>query len=76
VGAQAKLFNKLTLHAQMLSSLGMKESYRSFTELWARWQFSDSLLLTVRQQKHRFTHDRKVPSRYITFLERNMFALD
>ncbi len=32
----------------------------------------DRLLLTVGQQKHRFTHDRTISSRYINTLERSM----
>ncbi len=41
---------------------------------------SDVFVLAVGQQKHRFTHDRNVSSRYINYLERsmltNMFAAD
>ena len=80
LGAQAKLFNKLTLHAQMVSGSDIAPFYNGFTELWAQWSFSDALNLTVGQQKHRFTHDRNVSSRYINYLERsmltNMFGLD
>jgi hypothetical protein len=74
------MFKKLTLHAQMVSGNDMNPYYNGFTELWAAWSFSDALTLTVGQQKHRFTHDRNVSSRYLNYLERamltNMFALD
>jgi hypothetical protein len=54
--------------------------YNGFTELWAQWSFSDALNFTVGQQKHRFTHDRNVSSRYLNTLERsllvNMFNAD
>lgn len=79
-GAQAKFFNKLTLHAQMLSGTDLEPFYGGFTELWAQWSFSDALNFTVGQQKHRFSHERNVSSRYMNYLERsmltNMFALD
>ncbi len=80
MGFQGKFFNKLTLHAQMVSGTDLEPFYNGFTELWAQWSFSDALNLTVGQQKHRFTHDRNVSSRYLNYLERsmltNMFALD
>lgn len=80
MGFQGKFFNKLTLHAQMVSGTDLEPFYNGFTELWAQWSFSSALNLTVGQQKHRFTHDRNVSSRYINYLERgmltNMFALD
>lgn len=80
IGFQGKFFNKLTLHAQMVSGSDFDPFYNGFTELWAQWSFSDALNLTVGQQKHRFTHDRNVSSRYLNYLERsaltNMFALD
>ncbi|MBL9116842.1 MAG: hypothetical protein JNJ83_17680 [Verrucomicrobiaceae bacterium] len=80
MGGQATLFKKLTLHAQMVSGSDADPFYNGFTELWAGWAFSDALVLTVGQQKHRFTHDRNVSSRYLNYLERamltNMFGLD
>lgn len=80
VGGQARLFDRLTLHAQMVSGPDVDPVYNGFTELWAGWRFSDAFTLTVGQQKHRFTHDRNVSSRYIQTLERgmltNMFGLD
>jgi len=80
LGLQARLFQKLTVHAQMVSGSDFEPFYNGFTELWASWKFSDSATLTIGQQKHRFTHDRNVSSRYINYLERgmltNMFALD
>jgi phosphate-selective porin OprO/OprP len=79
-GFQARMFDKLTVHAQAVSGTDLDPVYNGFTELWAGWKFSDALTLTVGQQKHRFTHDRNVSSRYINYLERgmltNMFALD
>lgn len=80
VGGQAKLFEKLTLHAQMVSGSDFEPFYNGFTELWAQWAFSPAFALTLGQQKHRFTHDRNVSSRYINYLERsmltNMFGAD
>jgi hypothetical protein len=80
LGAQARLFERLTLHAQAVSGSDLEPLYNGFTELWAGWRFSDAVTLTVGQQKHRFTHDRNVSSRYINYLERgmltNMFGLD
>jgi hypothetical protein len=80
IGAQAKLFNHLTLHAQMVSGSDFEPFYNGFTELWAGWQFDEALTLTVGQQKNRFTFDRNVSSRYINYMERsmltNMFTLD
>ncbi len=80
LGAQARLFNKLTLHAQMLSGPDMEPFYGGFTELWAQWSFHEALNLTVGQQKHRFTYDRTASSRYQNYIERamltNMFGLD
>jgi hypothetical protein len=80
IGSQARFFQKLTLHAQMVSGSDFEPFYNGFTELWAQWAFADNLLLTVGQQKHRFTHDRNVSSRYLNTLERsllvNNFALD
>ena len=42
--------------------------------------FSPELAITIGQQKHRFTHDRNVSSRYLNYLERsmltNMFGAD
>jgi phosphate-selective porin OprO and OprP len=80
VGAQAKFFNKLTLHAQMVSGSDFEPFYNGFTELWAQWSFHEALNLTIGQQKHRFTHDRNVSSRYLNYMERSMltntFGLD
>ncbi|WP_322279353.1 porin [Prosthecobacter sp.] len=80
MGFQGKFFNKLTLHAQMVSGTDLEPFYNGFTELWAQWSFNDALNLTIGQQKHRFTHDRNISSRYINYLERgmltNMFGLD
>ncbi len=80
MGGQAQLFQKLTLHAQMVSGTDFDPFYNGFTELWAGWTFTDAVLLTVGQQKHRFTHERTVSSRYLNTVERsllvNMFELD
>jgi phosphate-selective porin OprO/OprP len=80
LGSQARVFKKVTLHAQMVSGTDIDPFYNGFTELWAQWPFSPALALTVGQQKHRFTHDRNVSSRYINYLERsmltNMFGAD
>jgi len=80
MGGQARMFDRLTLHVQMVSGSDFEPFYNGFTELWAAWKFSDAFVLTVGQQKHRFTHDRNVSSRYINYLERsmltNMFAAD
>lgn len=72
IGSQAKMFDKLTLHAQMVSGFDMDPFYNGFTELWSQWAFDDMFMLTVGQQKHRFTHDRNVSSRYMNTLERSM----
>lgn len=80
LGAQAHLFQKMILHAQMVSGSDFEPFYNGFTELWAQWSFSPEVALTVGQQKHRFTHDRNVSSRYISQLERslltNLFVAD
>jgi hypothetical protein len=80
LGGQAKMFKKATLHAQMVSGSDIDPFYNGFTELWAQWAFSPEFALTIGQQKHRFTHDRNVSSRYINYLERsmltNMFGVD
>lgn len=80
IGGQARLFGKLVLHAQMVSKEDLDAFYGGFTELWIGWRFRDEIMLTVGQQKHRFTHDRNVSSRYLNTLERsqltNMFGLD
>ncbi len=80
IGSQARFFEKLTLHAQMVSGPDMEPFYNGFTELWAQWAFDDMFAVTIGQQKHRFTHDRNVSSRYLNTLERsllvNMFNLD
>ena len=79
-GFQAEMFDHLTVHAQSVSGSDFEPVYNGFTELWLRWQFSDLVSLSVGQQKHRFTHDRNVSSRYLNYMERsmftNMFALD
>lgn len=80
LGFQARMFERLTLHAQAISGSDFEPAYNGFTELWLGWRFSDAATLTVGQQKHRFTHDRTVSSRYMNYLERsmltNMFGLD
>ncbi len=80
LGAQAKVFKKATLHAQMVSGSDVSPFYNGFTELWAQWAFSPEIAITVGQQKNRFTHDRNVSSRYLNYLERamltNMFGVD
>jgi len=80
IGGQARLFQRLTVLAQMVSGPDMDPFYGGFTELWVGWRFTDAVTLTIGQQKHRFTHDRIVSSRYINYLERaqltQMFALD
>jgi phosphate-selective porin OprO/OprP len=79
-GAQARLFKKMTVHAQAVAGADANPLYNGFTELWTQWQFTPEFALTVGQQKHRFTHDRNVSSRYLNYLERsmltNMFGLD
>jgi phosphate-selective porin OprO/OprP len=72
IGSQARFFEKMTLHAQMVSGFDINPFYNGFTELWSQWAFDDSFALTLGQQKHRFTHDRNVSSRYINTLERSM----
>lgn len=74
LGFQATMFDRLTVHAQAISGSDFEPAYNGFTELWLRWQFAESLNLTVGQQKHRFTHDRNVSSRYLSFMERSMFT--
>jgi phosphate-selective porin OprO and OprP len=80
LGFQARLFQDLIVHAQMVSGTDLEPFYNGFTELWVGWRFDDALVLTIGQQKHRFTHDRDVSSRYLNYLERalltNMFAAD
>lgn len=80
VGFQAKLLDQMMLHAQMVSGSDFEPFYNGFTELWAQWEFTPAITLTIGQQKHRFTHDRNVSSRYINYLERslitNMFDAD
>jgi phosphate-selective porin OprO/OprP len=73
-GFQTRLFERLTLHAQSISGSDFEPNYNGFTELWARWQFTEALNLTIGQQKHRFTHDRNVSSRYLNYLERSQFV--
>lgn len=80
IGSQARFFERLTLHAQMVSGFDMEPFYNGFTELWSQWALDERFLITVGQQKHRFTHDRNVSSRYLNTLERsmlvNMFGAD
>jgi len=80
LGFQARMVQRLTLHAQAIAGFDFEPAYNGFTELWAAWQFDPALTLTVGQQKHRFTHDRNASSRYINYLERglltNMFRAD
>lgn len=73
-GFQARMLDKLTVHAQAVSGPDFEPRYNGFTELWARWSFSDALQLTIGQQKHRVTHDRNVSSRYLNYMERSMFT--
>lgn len=73
-GFQARMVEKLTLHFQAISGADFDPKYNGFSELWVRWAFSDALQLTIGQQKHRFTHDRNVSSRYINYMERSMFT--
>jgi hypothetical protein len=79
-GFQARMLDRLTLHAQMISGSDFEPFYNGFTELWVSWEFDPRLNLTIGQQKHRFTHDRNASSRYINYLERaqltNMFRAD
>jgi hypothetical protein len=65
LGFQTRMFSRLTLHAQAISGSDFQPRYNGFTELWTRWRFSEAIHLTVGQQKHRFTHDRNVSSRYL-----------
>ena len=83
LGTQMRLFDNLTLHAQSVAESDPDDfdpEKNGFTELWAGWRFDESFMLTIGQQKHRFTHDRNVSSRYINTLERaqltNMFRAD
>jgi phosphate-selective porin OprO/OprP len=74
LGFQARMYEHLTVHAQAISGSDFEPAYNGFTELWVRWEFNPALQLTVGQQKHRFTHDRNVSSRYMSFMERSMFT--
>jgi phosphate-selective porin OprO/OprP len=74
LGFQATMFDRLTVHAQAISGSDFEPAYNGFTELWVRWEFDPALQLTIGQQKHRFTHDRNVSSRYMSFMERSMFT--
>jgi phosphate-selective porin OprO/OprP len=83
LGTQFRMLKNLTVHAQSVSTDDPDDfdpEYNGFTELWVGWRFDESFMLTVGQQKHRFTHDRNVSSRYISYLERsqltNMFRAD
>lgn len=58
----------------MVSGSDFDPFYNGFTELWTQWAFDDAFVLTIGQQKHRFTHDRTVSSRYISAFERNMLT--
>jgi hypothetical protein len=79
-GAQARLFGQMTIHAQAISGFDINPFYNGFSELWIQWDFSPELKISLGQQKHRFTHDRNVSSRYLNYLERgmltNMFGAD
>lgn len=79
-GFQARLLERMTIHAQMISGRDFEPFYNGFTELWVSWKFDPRFVLTVGQQKHRFTHDRNVSSRYLNYLERalltNLFRAD
>ncbi len=74
LGFQTRMLGKLTAHAQMVSGSDLDPFYNGFTELWLQWAFRDELVLTLGQQKHRFTHDRTASSRYINYLERGMLT--
>jgi hypothetical protein len=83
LGTQFRLFQDLTVHAQSVSANDPDDfdaEYNGFTELWVSWRFDEAFTLAVGQQKHRFTHDRNVSSRYLNYLERsqltNMFRAD
>ena len=80
LGTQAKLFKKMTVHAQMVSGSNIDPFYNGFTELWAQWAFTPEFAISIGQQKNRFTHDRNASSRYLNYLERsmltNMFNVD
>lgn len=80
LGFQTRFLRKFTIHAQMVSGSNVSPFYNGFTELWFQWAFNSKFALTIGQQKHRFTHDRNVSSRYLNYLERsmltNMFMLD
>ncbi len=83
LGTQMRLFGNLTLHAQTVAENDPDDfdpEYNGFTELWAGWRFDEAFMLTIGQQKHRFSHDRNVSSRYINTIERaqltNMFRAD
>jgi phosphate-selective porin OprO and OprP len=73
-GFQAEMLDHLTIHAHAVGGSDFEPVYNGFTELWARWNFNDLINLTVGQQKHRFTHDRNVSSRYLNYMERSMFT--
>lgn len=74
MGGQARLFDRLTLHAQMVSGSDFDPFYNGFTELWVQWGFTEAMALTVGQQKHRFTHERTTSSRYINTVERSLLV--
>lgn len=83
LGTQFRVLENLTIHAQSVSGNDPDDfdpEHTGFTELWAGWSFDDAFTLTIGQQKHRFTHDRNVSSRYLSYLERsqltNMFRAD
>ncbi len=74
LGGQARMYRRMTIHAQMVSGADIDPLYNGFTELWAQWSFSPEFAVTVGQQKNRFTHDRNVSSRYLNYLERGMLT--
>ena len=80
IGTRAKLFDKFTFHAEAISGSDFNPGYNGFTELWTQWAFDPRFVLTIGQQKNRFTHDRSTSSRYLNYLERsmltNMFAAE
>jgi phosphate-selective porin OprO/OprP len=64
----------------MVNGMDLEPFYGGFSELWAQWSFSEALNLTIGQQKHRFSYERNVSSRYMNYMERtmltNLFVLD
>ncbi len=74
LGGQARIFKKMAFHLQMIGGTDIDPFYDGFSELWTQWTFSRELIFTIGQQKHRFTHDRNVSSRYHNYLERGMLT--